>query len=643
MNSHTISHRFAVVSLILMLSVGAGNTTVLAQPTTEHAPAESGDAGIADPAEASGEPEIAKPSSETDGGTSDTPSPSQTTSPVATTVTVTPTPAAADQGSTEAGPGTVTQTGPSEPSSTTSQTTPSTVAGASTSTTSSAAPTTPSTVGANKSTTLSATPSQSAIDRPRDTAPNAPSSPPGFVNSADSVSYVNRSDEAQYVVVMGNEQTAGEPRRVEPGETVTLPRCLPANTGCSFVATTTTGTQVAFHRSVTRGQAEPGTIALPPMTRGDGYGGGWAPADTGVTYTNRSGHDQTLVYGDSSGTVYVSVPAGSTLPVPCAAETRCMANVGVDTGAAFINEGFVTVDETGAVIHYGTGLGNGIVQTPAGLRYSNTGQYRTIVAFSANGELEQYATVYAGDSLDLPPCELSLSTCEYTVFQLDENFQIQGNATSSVVNTIPEVDPGGETEPELPVTPTPSVPPKPKPPRPPNPKPDRTSPFDEAIRNLNRGVTLGGLTADISRLADQAKTGKLVKIPYGRAFLGLQAALGGYDVGMGLQTQDWGRFWSGATDLAIVGIGVPFPIVGVVAGVGKLTVTEGVPRFLDATLPTTASEQDAMREFIVKCEYGTTWKKLTGSSEQKYLKRYDGWWGNAKYVSDSTRFKLGRC
>ena len=61
MNCLPIPHRFAVVSPILMLSVGAGNTTVLAQPTTEHAPAESGDAGIADPAEATGEPEIANP------------------------------------------------------------------------------------------------------------------------------------------------------------------------------------------------------------------------------------------------------------------------------------------------------------------------------------------------------------------------------------------------------------------------------------------------------------------------------------------------------------------------------------------------------------------------------------------------------
>lgn len=459
MTTPLIFRRVAVLALALAISVGTTSVVAHADPTNETAQAASGDAGIADPAEATREPELAKPSSETGDETSETPSPAQTTSPVATTVTVTPTPAAADQGSTETDPGTVRSTGPSEPSVTTSPTTPETKTEGSMSATAAASQTTPSTVGANKFTTSAAPPSQSAVERPRDTAPNAPSSPPGFVTSAKSVSYVNRSDEAQYVMVVGHGQTAGEPRRVEPGKTVTLPRCLPASTGCSFVATTTTGTQVAFHRSVARGQADPDTIALPPMTRGDGYGGGWAPTDTGVTYTNRSGHDQTLVYGDGSSTVHVPVPAGFTLPVPCAAETRCSANVGVDTGSAFINEGFVTVDETGAVIHYGTGLGNGIVQTPAGLRYSNTGQYRTIVAFSANGELEQYATVYAGDFLDLPPCELALASCEYSVFQFDENLEIRGNATSSIVNTAPPAPVDTPTT-DTP-TPTTSAPPSP--------------------------------------------------------------------------------------------------------------------------------------------------------------------------------------
>ncbi|MCJ0978753.1 hypothetical protein MTX35_13630 [Rhodococcus sp. ARC_M12] len=338
-----------------------------------------------------------------------------------------------------------------------------------------------------------AEPSTEAVEaRPMDTAPNGASSPPGFVAASDDVRYVNRSDQSELVYVYENGQPIGQPRTVEPGQTLVLQRCATADSTCAFVAySPTTKQQTALYQIVDRATPSGDRITSAPMTGGDGYGGGWQSIDAGVLYTNRSGHDQVVASSQTSPTgvsetTHVQVPAGSSVSLSCAAGKGCDYTVGVFSKDRldFTNEGLLMVDSAGRAVHNGSGYSSGIDREPGGLRYTNNGKFRTLVAFFANGvDLEQTATVYVGDSLFLPPCHPSLRYCTYTVFQLDEDLTTQSSVTTYFENSGPPLTGGGGTTgggtpvtTSTPVPTTTKTPPSPKP-RPTNiPKPQTTKP-----------------------------------------------------------------------------------------------------------------------------------------------------------------------
>lgn len=259
-----------------------------------------------------------------------------------------------------------------------------------------------------------------------------PSQPlPVFSPQTDhTVTYTNQSGNDVLVIY----EADGRPLQqvvLRNGESTALPACDTAATRCSYLAVLADehGEPVSPSPIVVRqvrndrDVVTPGPNSSTAERVGMGYyGDGFTPTDDGVTYTNTSDQDVTVVYRNGAVTNVVEVRPGSSTTLPTcdtSGGTACDLIAGTgswnpDDLSGFDELSVTRVDSYGVQYHEKTGYGPDFAPTSGGVTYRNPSDRVVRVTFDDLQGTEVMATVLPGQTVLLPACEGVGNTCRYS-------------------------------------------------------------------------------------------------------------------------------------------------------------------------------------------------------------------------------------